>query len=274
LNPSEKKPDTLKLISYAALLLLAILDLFPILYMILLSSRGGTGPEGSGPPVIFGPWIRLYHSAPQFPRWFLNSAAVSTLTVGFHLLADAMAGYVLAKRQFRGRNLVFIFIIVAMMVPRQVTLIPLFLRMGRLGLADTFLGLLLPGFGDVVGIFLIRQFLITLPDSLLEAAKIDGAGQWSIFFKIVLPLSKPALAVMGVLAFQHYWSDFFWPLVITQSESHFTLPVGLAYLVQSEFGPDIPLLAAGACAAAIPALLVFIVFRKSFFEGFRGGALK
>lgn len=256
------------------LVLITIADLLPLGYMASLSARGGLEPEGAGESVWGGPWIRLFKSAPLFGRWFANSAAVAILTVTFHLLADAMAAYTLAKRKFRGRDFVFVLILLAMMIPRQVTLIPLFLRMSRWGLADSFAGLLLPGLGDVIGVFLLRQFIITIPESLIEAARIDGASQWQIFTRIILPLSGPALAVMGVLAFQHYWSDFFWPLVITHSETNFTLQVGLSYLVQSEFGPDIPLLAAAACAAAIPSLIVFLIFRRRFFEGFRGGAVK
>ena len=255
------------------LTLLGAVALLPLVFMASLSARGGLGLEGAGPPVWAGPWIRLLDAAPLV-RWFFNSALVAVLTVGFHLVADAMAAYVLAKRRFRGRALVFTVIILAMMVPRQVTLIPLFLGMSEAGLADTYAGLILPGLGDVIGIFLLRQFMVTLPDHLFEAARIDGAGQWATFRHIVLPLSKPALAVLAVLSFQHYWSDFFWPMVILHDESRFTLQVGLAYLVQSEFGPDIPLLAAGACAAALPMLIVFFLFRRTFFEGFRGGALK
>ncbi len=259
----------------AVLVLLAVLDLLPLGYMIALSVGERAGAKGGESLIWGGPWLRLFKSAPLFPRWFLNSAAVAVLTVGFHLIADAMAGYVLAKRAFRGRGLVFGLILLAMMIPRQVTMIPLFLSMSRLGLADTFAGLILPGLGDVVGIFLMRQFLVTLPDSLLEAAKIDGAGQWGIFTRIIVPLSKPALAVLAVLSFLHYWGDFFWPLVICQSEPSFTLPVGLSYLAKSEdFGLDVHLLAAGACVAALPALAVFLIFRKAFFEGLRTGAIK
>jgi multiple sugar transport system permease protein len=218
--------------------------------------------------------MRLWRSAPLFGVWMLNSLLVAILTVGFHLVMDCCAGYVLAKRRFRGRTTVFVFVIAAMMIPRQVTLIPLFLNMSRWGLADTYWGLLLPGFGDVIGVFLFRQYLLSLPDGLLEAARMDGASQAAILRHVVFPLSKPVLAVLAVLSFQHYWSDFFWPLVIMHEPQRFTLQVGLAYLAQSEFGPDYPLLAAGACAAALPILLVFLAFRSVFFEGARAGALK
>jgi ABC-type glycerol-3-phosphate transport system permease component len=207
-------------------------------------------------------------------RWLFNSGVVAGVTVGYHVIADAMAGWVLARRRFRGRALVFGLIVVAMMVPRQVTLIPLFLGMARAGLADTLAGLILPGLGDVVGIFLMRQFFITMPEELLEAARIEGAGEWTLFWRIGMPLARPALGVLAVLAFTHYWGDFFWPLVITQSPETYTVQVGLAYLAQSEFGRDLPLLAAGATAAAVPILAVFVAVRRQFFEGMRAGALR
>jgi ABC-type glycerol-3-phosphate transport system permease component len=252
--------------------LIAAASLLPLLYMIGLSAHGPAVEDGA--PVWLGPWIRLGRSTPLFARWFANSAFVAILTVGFHLIADCCAGYMLAKREFRGRTMVFILVIAAMMVPRQVTLIPLFLNMSRWGLADTYAGLLLPGFGDVIGVFLFRQYLLSLPDGLLEAARIDGASQAAVLRHIVFPLAKPVLAVLAVLSFQHYWSDFFWPLVIMHDQEHFTVQVGLAYMVQSEFGRDLPLLAAGACAAAVPVLAVFLGFRGVFFEGARAGALK
>lgn len=265
-TPAVRASATVLLVVFAAL------SLAPLVYMAVLSARGPL--DEASAPVWLGPWIRLWRSAPLFGRWFANSVLVSVLTVGFHLVADCCAGYMLAKRQFRGRTLVFVLVMAAMMVPRQVTLIPLFLNLSRWGLADTYAGLLLPGFGDVIGIFLFRQYLLSLPDGLIEAARIDGANQAAILRHVVFPLARPVLAVLAVLSFQHYWSDFFWPLVILHSQEHFTVQVGLAYLVQSEFGPDYPLLAAGACAAAVPVLGVFLLLRGVFFEGARTGALK
>jgi ABC-type glycerol-3-phosphate transport system permease component len=256
------------------LTLLGLINLGPLLYMLWLSSHEA-GPGGpAGATLWMQPWRRLWDSAPLMGRWLTNSAVVATVTVGYHVMADAMAGWVLARRRFRGRALVFGLIILAMMVPRQVTLIPLFLGMARAGLADTMAGLILPGLGDVVGIFLMRQFFLTLPEDLLEAARIDGAGEWTLFWRIGVPLARPALGVLAVLAFTHYWSDFFWPLVITQDPRNFTVQVGLAYLAQSEFGQDLPLLAAGATAAAIPILLIFLAVRRHFFAGLRAGALR
>ena len=261
-----------KPLTVTALTALAALNLLPLGYMLWL---GAWGPAAEGGPETFlGPWRRLWGSAPLFGRWLANSFTVATLTVAFHLAADTMAGFVLAKRRFRGRAAVFVIIILAMMVPRQVVIIPLFLGMARLGLADTLAGLILPGLGDVIGIFLMRQYFLTLPDSLLEAARIDGAGEWALFLRIAVPLARPALAVLGVLAFLHYWSDFFWPLVITQSSRNYTVQVGLAFLTRSEFGPDWALMGAGATAAALPILFVFLLARRRFFEGLRSGALQ
>ena len=251
---------------------LAGLNLLPLGYMLWLSLWGPAAEVGRD--VILGPWRQLADSVPVFGRWLANSAGVAGVTVAFHLVADTMAGYVLAKRRFRGRTVVFAIIILAMMAPRQVTLIPLFLGMARLGLADTMAGLILPGLGDVVGIFLMRQFFLTLPDALLDSARIDGAGEWGLFLHVAVPLARPALAVLGILAFQHYWGDFFWPLVITQNSSNFTVQVGLAFLTQSEFGPNLSLMAAGATAAALPILIVFLAARRHFFEGLRSGALR
>lgn len=249
------------------MVLLVVANLAPLGYMLLLalSWQGAPGLQA---------WRELWLGAPYLSRWLGNSLAVAGLTVGFHLLADSMAGFVLAKRVFYGQRLVLAVVLLALMVPRQVTLIPLFLGMARLNLADTFAGLLLPGLGDVIGIFLMRQFFIALPGALLEAARMDGASEWGAFRHVALPLARPALAVLGVLAFQHYWSDFFWPLVITQSPEHFTIQVGLAYLSQSEFGPQLELMAAGALMAAMPILILFLCVRRHYFAGLRAGALK
>lgn len=248
--------------------------LSPLIYMLALSLRGDASADGGGAPVWFGPWRRLAGSVPLLSAWFRNSALAATITVAWHLAADTLAAYVLARRRFRGRGAVFALILLAMMVPRQITLIPLFLTMGRLGLDDTFAGLVLPGLSDVIGIFLLRQFIITIPESLLEAARMDGAGEWGVFIHVVVPLARPAMAVMGVLAFLHYWGDYFWPLVILHGEENFTLTVGLSRMVNSEFGTDYNLMAAGAAAAALPALIVFLAFRKMFFEWTRAGAVK
>jgi ABC-type glycerol-3-phosphate transport system permease component len=268
----EKENDGVKSrLTILLLVVLGIVNLGPLIYMLWLGSHE---TAAGGETAWLEPWRRLWGSAPLMGRWLFNSGVVAGVTVGYHVIADAMAGWVLARRRFRGRALVFGLIVVAMMVPRQVTLIPLFLGMARAGLADTLAGLILPGLGDVVGIFLMRQFFITMPEELLEAARIEGAGEWTLFWRIGMPLARPALGVLAVLAFTHYWGDFFWPLVITQSPETYTVQVGLAYLAQSEFGRDLPLLAAGATAAAVPILAVFVAVRRQFFEGMRAGALR
>jgi ABC-type glycerol-3-phosphate transport system permease component len=255
-----------------ALAALAAINLAPLATMLVMGAYGAAA-EG-GEDVLGGPWVRLWHSAPLFGRWMANSALVAGFTVAWHLAADSLAGYVLAKRPFRGRAVVFALVVASLTIPRQVTLIPLFLGFARLGLYDTYAGLILPGLGDVIGIFLMRQFFITMPDSLLEAARIDGAGEWRLYWHVALPMARPALGVLAILAFQHYWSDFFWPLVATQSHEHYTIQVGLAFLARSEFGPDLPLMAAGTTAASLPILIVFLFMKRHLFEGWRAGALR
>lgn len=250
----------------------ALLNLAPLLYMFGLSLHGA--PAEGEPPVWGGPWLRLWAAAPLFARWLANSTALTLTTVAFHVFADALAGYTLAKRRFRGRTAVFVLIVGAMMIPKQVTLIPLFLGMARADLVDTFNGLLLPGLGDAIGIFLMRQYFVTLPDPLIEAARMDGANEGQVFWHVALPLARPALAVLAVLAFLHYWSDFFWPVVIAQDVDRMTVQVGLAYLSQQETGADLPMMAAGATAAALPVLIGFLLVRRWFFEGLRAGALR
>jgi multiple sugar transport system permease protein len=256
----------------AALGAIALLNLTPLIYMGVMSLYGPAADDA--PATLGGPWLRLWQSAPLFARWLGNSALVAGFTVTYHVVADSMAGYVLAKRRFRGRALVFALILLAMMAPRQVTLIPLFLGMARFELIDTMAGIIMPGLGDVIGVFLMRQYFVSLPDSLIEAARIDGASEWQTFRMVAWPMARPAVAVLAVLAFLHYWSDFLWPLVAAGHPDRFTVQVGLTYLARSEFGPQLSLMAAGATAAALPVLIAFIAARRWFFEGARSGALR
>jgi multiple sugar transport system permease protein len=185
-----------------------------------------------------------------------------------------MAGYAFAKKKFPGSNLFFWMILAALMIPGQVTLVPLYLNVVQMGLNNTFAGLILPGLADVIGIFLLKQFIQTIPRELEEAARIDGASEIGIYAGIILPLSVPALAVTAIFSFQRYWNAFLWPLVITQSPDLFTLQVALSYIQNSEFGINYGLLMTGAAVAAIPMIIFFFAFQKYFVQGLRIGAMK
>ncbi len=211
---------------------------------------------------------------PRLLLWFLNTALIAIFSTGVHMLFDSMAGYAFAKRKFPGSNLFFYMILAALMIPGQVTLVPLYLTIARLKLVDSFAGVIMPGLADVIGIFLLKQFIQTLPSELEEAARMDGASEWRVYRQIILPLSAPALAVTAIFAFQRYWNAFLWPLIVLQSPDLFTLQVGLSFIHTSEFGTNYGLLMAGAALAAIPMIIFFFAFQKYFMQGLRIGAIK
>ncbi len=206
--------------------------------------------------------------------WFINSMFIALISTVFHVLFDAMAGYAFAKRKFPGSNILFWLVVAALMIPTQVTLVPLYLMITKMKLVNSFAGVILPGLADVIGIFLLKQFMQTLPSELEEAARVDGASEWTIFTKIIMPLSAPALAVTAIFAFQRYWNSFMWPLIVMQDPDKFTLQVGLSYIQTSEFGTNYGLLMAGAALAAIPMIFFFFAFQKYFMQGLRIGAVK
>lgn len=206
-------------------------------------------------------------------RWFFNSfyiAVVATLGI---LVFDTMAGYVLAKKRFPGRNLIFWVIVSTMMIPGQVTLVPMFIMIQKLGLFDSHLALILPDLSMVFGVFLMRQFLLSIPDELLEAARIDGAGEWRTFVSVVIPLAKPALATLGIFTFMSVWNSFLWPIIVLNNADLYTLPVGLKTLQDANLA-SFKLLMSGAAVAAIPMIIVFIAFQKYFIKGLTLGGVK
>lgn len=221
--------------------------------------------------VPFTDWIIRI---PRLQLWLLNTTFITLFSTAFHVFFDAMAGYAFAKRKFPGSNLLFWMLIAALMIPGQVTLVPLYLMITKMKLVNTFAGVILPGLADVIGIFLLKQFMQTLPSELTEAARVDGASEWTIFTKIIMPLSKPALAVTAIFAFQRYWNSFLWPLIVMQDTDKFTLQVGLSYIHTSEFGTNYGLLMAGAALAAVPMIIFFFAFQKYFMQGLRIGAIK
>ncbi len=211
---------------------------------------------------------------PRLYLWFINTAFIAIFSTAVHILFDSMAAYAFAKKKFPGSNLFFWMILAALMIPGQVTLVPLYLMITKLDWVNSFTGVIAPGLADVIGIFLLKQFMQTLPSELEDAARVDGASELGIYARIVMPLSTPALAVTAIFAFQRYWNAFLWPLIVLQSPDLFTLQVGLSYIHTSEFGTDYGLLMAGAALAAIPMIIFFFAFQKYFMQGLRIGAIK
>ena len=203
----------------------------------------------------------------DFPTFFVNSTVVAlTITVG-NLIFCSMLGYALAKLHFPGKRVIFTLVLGTLMVPGVVTFVPLFVLVSNLGMVNTFPGLIAPFLAGPFGVFLMRQFFQSLPDELIHAARVDGAGEFRIFRSIMLPLCKPALATLGILTFLASWNNFLWPLVVAQSEDKYTLPVALAIYAIGENKSDYGLLMAGSVAIIVPVLVVFLVLQKHFVRG-------
>ena len=210
----------------------------------------------------------------DFGVFFTNSAVVAVLTVIGNLVFCSMVGYALAKMDFAGKRALFAIVLVTLMVPGVVTFVPLFVLVSGMGMLDTYAALVLPFVTAPLGVFLMRQFMLAIPDPLLEAARIDGAGEWRIFTRIVLPLSGPALATLAILTFLASWNNFLWPLVAAQSESSYTLPVALSLYSTGQNATDYGLLLAGSVLVILPILVLFVLLQRYFIRGVATTGLK
>ncbi|MEU8246770.1 carbohydrate ABC transporter permease [Nonomuraea sp. NPDC048916] len=204
---------------------------------------------------------------------FANSVIVALAIVAGNLLFCSMVGYGFAKLRFRGRDTVFALVLAQMAVPAIVLMIPQFVLIAKLGMVNTFIGIILPGLITPLGVFLMRQFIADLPDELIHAARVDGAGEFRIFFGIVLPLCRPALATLGLITFLGAWNNFLWPAVVAQSEDVYTLPVALNILNGHE-GTHYNLLIAGAMIVVAPILVLFVFLQRFFIQGIATSGLK
>lgn len=266
-----------KIVTFMILLILALAAVIPLYWMVVTAVQRPTLTMQFPPEMIPSePTLdnfRRFFQRPYVWDWTINSIIVAVVVTTLQIFASALAGYTFAKKQFIGSQVLFWLYVGSMMVPDQVTLVPLYLLMSKLGFLDSFRGLVLPGLAGPFGVFLMKQYISTLPSELIDAAKIDGCSEWGIFQKIVLPLSKPGLAVLAIFTFVGQWNSFTWPLIVTSSSAMRTLPVGLA-LLQEEVPMQFALLMAGATYAAIPMLIVFLLFQRYFLEGVTVGALK
>ncbi|MFC7595842.1 carbohydrate ABC transporter permease [Terrabacter sp. GCM10028922] len=210
----------------------------------------------------------------SFGQFFTNSIVVAVVVTAGNLIFCSMLGYALAMLDFKGKRLIFVAVMTTLMIPGVVTFVPLFVLVANAGLIDTLPGLFLPYLVSPFGVFLMRQFILGLPKDLLDAGRVDGAGELRIFWGIILPLCGPALATLGILTFLGSWNNFLWPLVVAQSESKYTLPVALALYSTGQNSTNYGLLLAGATVVIIPILVVFLVFQKRFIEGIATTGLK
>ena len=203
----------------------------------------------------------------DFPLFFTNSILVATVVTLGNLVFCSMLGYVLAKFDFAGKKLLFRLVLGTLMIPGMVTLVPLFVLVANMGLVNTFGGLILPFLAAPFGVFLMRQFFQSVPDELIDAARIDGASEARIFTQVVIPLAKPALATLAILTFLGSWNNFLWPLVVATTEDKYTLPVALALYSVGQNQTDYGLLLAGAVVVLVPILILFLVLQRYFVQG-------
>jgi multiple sugar transport system permease protein len=260
------------------LLVAAALTLGPVIWTLSTSLRSPAESFTLPPQLIptdpdFTPYIEVFQQI-DMALLVLNSALVTGLITIGQMLSAALAGYAFARLQFRGREKWFSLVLATMMVPVQVTIVPVFMLIRGMGLSDTLLALILPAVPTAFGTFLMRQYFLGLPVELGEAAAIDGAGPWRTFRSVYAPLAMPGMAIVGILAFNFHWNEFFRPLILTISEQNFTLPLGLVSL-QGHLGTgSISVVLAGVVLSMIPALVVFVFGQRPLREGLTAGAGK
>jgi len=210
----------------------------------------------------------------DFPRFFFNSTVIAfAVTVG-NLVFCPMLGYALAKLRWRGKRVIMGLVLATLMVPAGITLIPNFILMSKLGFVNSYPGLILPFLAGPFGVFLMRQFMFSIPNELLEAARIDGGNEFRIFWTVVLPIATPVLATLGILTFLGNWNSFLYPLVMAQEPQMYTLPVALATFATGQFQADHGMLMAGSVILVVPVLIVFVIFQRWITEGIATTGLK
>jgi multiple sugar transport system permease protein len=259
---------------YTVLSLISLVILFPFLWMITTSLKDPTKiflfpPQWIPDPISWSNFKQVFVKQPEFPLYFFNSAYIAIVVTIATCLFAALAGYAFGKMNFRFKNIIFLILLTGMMIPTEVTAIPMFVWMSKLHLTDTHFPLIVPsvlGAGGIFGVFLLRQFFIMVPDELEEAAKIDGCTPWTTFWRIMLPLSTPALSTLAIFTFLHSWDNYFDPLIYISDNKLFTLPVGLKLFTDTA-GTDWHLLMAASVMATLPLLLVFFIAQKRFIEG-------
>jgi multiple sugar transport system permease protein len=271
------KQSTASIALNAALTVAALVTLAPLAWMVSASFMT-TGVAGSYPPPFFPTSPTFSHyleliTRLHLGRSFLNSLIVATVITVLSLVTNSMAGYAFAKLRFRGRDRLFRGLLAALVIPVQVSLLPLFLLLKQMGLVNTYWAVILPAAASAYGVFLVRQYALSIPGELLDAARVDGAGELRIFFTMVLPWIRPVLAALGIFTFLTAWNDFLWPLIVLTDNDMYTLPVAIAIL-SGEHVQDTELMMASSVVTVLPVLVVFVVLQRHLIGGIMMGSLK
>jgi multiple sugar transport system permease protein len=266
-----------KILLYTLLIIGALIALMPMLWM-LSASVMPTGEASAYPPRFFPSKVTFSHYGELFTRlnlgrYLFNSAFIALTVTAISLVINSMAGYAFAKLRFRGRDRTFRLLSLGLVLPVQVAMLPLFLLMKNMHLINTYWGVIIPGMSSIFGIFLIRQYALSIPDDMLDAARIDGASELRIYWEVVVPGILPILATLAIWTFLATWNDFMWPLIVLSDESHYTLPVALANL-SGEHVQDTELMMAGSVLTVIPVLAMFLFLQRYYIQGVMAGSVK
>jgi multiple sugar transport system permease protein len=266
-----------RIILYAVLVGSSIVMIIPFYWSLVTSLKLEKFVFTSPPQWIPNPlvWVNYIHVLTKMPfmRYFANSVFVAVVVTLGHVFFDTLAAYAFAKLRFPGRDKIFFVMLLALMVPFQVNLIPLYKIMAAFHWTNSYMALIIPNLTSIFGIFLMRQFLMTIPNELLDAARIDGCSEFGVFRKVVLPLALPGIATLIIFTFMGTWNDFLWPRIVINSEKLFTLPVGLALLQMKNTSNQAQIMA-GTVLTALPMIIVFLFMQRQFIEGMTAGALK
>lgn len=262
---------------YLLLALTSILMIVPFYWSLSTSLKLEQFVFSNPPQWIPNPltWANYIHVLTRIPfvGYFTNSVIVAIFTTLGHVFFDTLAAYAFAKLSFPGRDKIFFILLLALMVPFQVNMIPLYKIMADLHWNNTYLALIVPNLTSIFGIFLMRQFMLTIPTELLDAARIDGCNEFGVFRRVALPLALPGIATLIIFTFMDTWNAFLWPRIVTSSEKLFTLPVGLAQLQMKNTSNEAQIMA-GTVLTALPMIIVFLFMQRQFIEGMTAGALK
>lgn len=266
-----------RVLLYTLLIIGAFLAMLPMVWMVSASLMP-SGQASTYPPHFFPTKVTFAHYTDLFTRLdlgrnLLNSAFVSFVVTFASLFINSLAGYAFAKLRFRGRDRLFRALSTGLVLPVQVAMLPLFLLLKNMGLINTYWGVIIPGLASIFGIFLVRQYALAIPDEMLDAARVDGASEFRIFWSIVVPGIMPILATLSIWTFLATWNDFMWPLIVLSDASHYTLPVALANL-SGEHVQDTELMMAGSVLTVIPVMLVFLFLQRYYIQGVMAGSVK
>ncbi len=262
---------------YLLLLAGAGLMAAPLLWMLSASLMPTGEATAAGhhflPSAVTFEHYRALFTRLNLARDAINSVIIAAAVTLISLFLNSLAGYAFAKLRFAGRDRLFRSLLAALVIPGQLAMLPLFLMLREMGLVNTYWGVIIPGMASIFGIFLVRQYALSIPDTLLDAARIDGAGEWRIYWSLVVPACRPILVTLAIFTFMGTWNDFLWPLIVLTDSERFTLPVALANLV-GEHVQDTELMMAGAVLTVLPVVVLFVALQRYYLEGIMAGSLK